>query len=105
MPQQARHAVLFILASLAAGNVNRAQQADAPKEAPQTQSKPAASQSAPADSTQSDHSSTADVQPSATSAAPKQTQLPPVHVNGGPSDNILRSARDAGFKIKVADGK
>jgi hypothetical protein len=105
MPPLAQHAVLFVLASLAAATVVRSQEADAAREAPQAESKPAAGPSAPADSTQSDHSSTANAQPAETSAAPKQTQLPPVHVNGGPSDNILRSARDAGFKIKVADGK
>jgi hypothetical protein len=55
-------------------------------------------------STQSDHSSTTGTQPKEAPAATKQTQLPPVHVNGGPSDDILRSARDAGFKIKLANG-
>jgi hypothetical protein len=31
-------------------------------------------------------------------------QVTTIVVNGGPSADILRSARDAGFKIKIADG-
>jgi hypothetical protein len=31
--------------------------------------------------------------------------LPTIQVNAGPSADILRSARNAGFKIKIADGK
>jgi hypothetical protein len=75
MSHRARHALFFVLASFAVAG--RAQQAGAPSAA---------------------------AQPAETPAASKPTQLAPVHVNGGPSDDILRSARDAGFKIKTANG-
>jgi hypothetical protein len=112
MSHRTQRALFFILAGLAAASVARAQQADAPSAAAQVESKPAAGDTAPVDtSAQSDHSSTTGSQPSNSaqpaqaSEAAKPGQLPPVHVNGGPSDDILRSARDAGFKIKVANGK
>jgi hypothetical protein len=38
-------------------------------------------------------------------AANNSAALPTIQVNGGPSADILRSARNAGFKIKIADGK
>jgi hypothetical protein len=104
MLHQSRRALFVILASLAMAVVARAQQADTPRTAAQPDPAPAASPAAPGDaSPQGVHS--ADAQPTEAQAATKQTQLPPVHVNGGPSDDILRSARDAGFKIKVANGK
>jgi hypothetical protein len=50
----------------------------------------------------------ATTEPSATSspqkAAGSSSQLPTVTVNGGPSADILRSARNAGFNIKFAGG-
>jgi hypothetical protein len=105
MQHQVQRALFLVLTSFALATLVRAQQADAPNPAAQPDSKPAASQAAPVDtSTQSDHSSTTGAQPKEAPAATKQTQLPPVHVNGGPSDDILRSARDAGFKIKLANG-
>jgi hypothetical protein len=106
MSHRARRALFFILTSYALVTVVRAQQADTSSVAAQPgQSKTKASQAAPAaDSRPSDQSSTANPPPADTAAANKPTQLPPVHVNGGPSDDILRSARDAGFKIKIANG-
>jgi hypothetical protein len=38
-------------------------------------------------------------------AAGKSQSLTTIVVNGGPSADILRSARDAGFTIKIASGK
>jgi hypothetical protein len=107
MSHQARRALFLILMSFAVVTVLQAQQADAPSAAAQPeQSKPEANPAAPvANSPPSDHSSTATPQPAEPQPAIKQTQLPPVHVNGGPSDDILRSARDAGFAIKVANGR
>jgi len=107
MSHQARRARFFILTSFAVATVLQAQQADTPGAAAQPeQSKPAANPAAPAaDSPPSDHSSTATPQPAQARPAIKTTQLPPIHVNGGPSDGILRSARDAGFTIKVANGR
>ena len=47
-------------------------------------------------------------EPSATSSPQKaaggSSQLPTITVNGGPSADILRSARNAGFNIKIANG-
>jgi pyruvate/2-oxoglutarate dehydrogenase complex dihydrolipoamide acyltransferase (E2) component len=106
MSHQARHALFFIVTSFALATVLRAQQADAPGAAAQPeQSKPEASQAAPAaNPPPSDHSSTPDPSPAEAPAASKTTQLPPVRVNAGPSPDILRSARNAGFKIKLANG-
>lgn len=112
MLHQSRPALFLVLASLAMAAVVRAQQADTPRTAAPTDPTPAAAP--PSDtSPQGVHSADAQpaaaqpaaVQPGAAQAATKQTQLPTVHVDAGPSDDILRSARDAGFKIKVANGK
>ena len=82
----------------------RAQPADTSNAAPQPDSKPGIARPA-TDDTASQTEHPANAQPTETQGATKETQLPPVHVNAGPSDDILRSAREAGFKIKVANGK
>jgi hypothetical protein len=103
---RAGRALFFILTSFTAVTGIQAQQADAPSAAVQPgQPKAEVTQAAPADSPpQSDHSATPDPKSAETPAASKPAQLPPLHVNGGPSDDILRSARDAGFKIKLVNG-
>ena len=111
-------ALFFALASFSAANFAGAQQpsaADAPRDAQSAQSqtqtetqtqaqaetqaaaKPAAPTETPATTEQS---ATANPQKPAGSSA----QLATITVNGGPSADILRSARNAGFNIKFAGG-
>jgi hypothetical protein len=98
MLHHSRRALVLILASFSMVPVVRAQQADAANAGGQPASPPPAAQAAPADTSASPQRAQAQ-------AATKAAQLPPVQVNGGPSEDILRSARDAGFKIKVVNGK
>jgi len=97
-------ALFFALTSFAIVSVIGAQQppsADDPARAQPAQPQPQAKQTPTAEST-----STSD-QPSAPSpepAASSSQSLTTVHVYGGPSADILRSARNAGFKIKIANG-
>lgn len=104
MLHRLRRTLLPILTSFAMVAAVQAQQAVATNAAAQSDSKPAADHAASSNTApQGEHSSNS--QPTDAPAATKQTQLPSVQVNGGPSDDILRSARDAGFKIKIANGK
>jgi hypothetical protein len=103
MLHRARHALFLVLTSFVLAPVV-AQQADAPNLATQSDAKPADNPSTPG-VTSLQGGPSANSPPAVAPAAAKSAQLPPVHVNGGPSEDILRSARDAGFKIKVANGK
>jgi cytoskeletal protein RodZ len=90
-----------LLVSLAWTGVLLAQQASPPI-APQGAQAPA-DQKPPAQSVSSQSSpQSADSTTPHPSSEPSST-LPAIHVNGGPSADILKSARGAGFKIKVAN--
>jgi hypothetical protein len=89
MSHRSRNALVFILASFAVASVVRAQQPktdDAAEAAALIAKANAAASHSPPD-------------------ASKTTALTTIVVNGGPSADILRSARNAGFKIKVVNGK
>ena len=116
--------LVFILASFAVVSVLRAQEpstADAaraqsgpqsqPQPRPQTQPRPQPQPQAETPTAEiaspSDHSSTPNSPPAASSssaAGSKPASLTTIVVNGGPSADILRSARNAGFTIKIANG-
>jgi hypothetical protein len=108
-------ALVFAFASFSVVGSVGAQQpsADTPREAPsaqsQTQTEPEAQSQVQAPAKPAAPSEApATTEPSATSspqkAANSPSQLPTVTVNGGPSADILRSARNAGFNIKFAGG-
>jgi hypothetical protein len=93
------HALFFILSLVGVVNGVRAQQAstDSPSAAQSEQPKPQADKAQQAKAaTAGDHSSTSSPQTAASSSAKLQ--------NIGPSADILRSARNAGFKIKKTNG-
>jgi hypothetical protein len=93
------HALFFVLSLVGVVNGVRAQQArtDSPSAAQSEQPKPQADQAQQAKAaTAGDHSSTSSPQTVANSSAKSQ--------NMGPSADILRSARNAGFKIKKVNG-
>jgi pyruvate/2-oxoglutarate dehydrogenase complex dihydrolipoamide acyltransferase (E2) component len=102
-------ALVFAFAAFAVVNSAGAQQpsADPPREASSEQSQTQAeAQAAAKPAAPSETASTADHSTTSTAqkAAGNSSQLATITVNGGPSADILRSARDAGFKIKIADG-
>jgi hypothetical protein len=105
MSCRARSVLFFILTSFAAVNAAGAQQpstdtpAGAQSEPPKAQSQPKQESTAPT-AASSDQSTATGPQPAASSAH----SLATVVVNGGPSADILRSARNAGFKVKIANG-
>jgi hypothetical protein len=103
MSHRSVNALAFILASLALAGVVRAQQPNA-DDAAKAQSGPAQSQVQQSPTAEtvspSDHASPSTPPP----AASKPPALTTIVVNGGPSSDILRSARNAGFKIKIANG-
>ena len=116
MSHRSLSAIFFILASFAVAGSVGAQQpgAEDAAAAKPAQSQPLA-QPPPAKTAPSDNSSTSSSQQPASSpqptandskaAASGSQSLPTIHVNGGPSADILRSARNAGFTIKIANGK
>jgi hypothetical protein len=100
-----------MLASVALVNVLRAQEpssdaATRVQSGPQAQ--PQATQAQTAETVSpSDHQSTPSAPVAASNSRPAENKPPSVTtivVNGGPSADILRSARNAGFKIKIANG-
>jgi hypothetical protein len=106
-------AVFFLLTSFALFSAVGAQQpsADAAKEQSgqsQSQSQPQAKQVPPAENAPaSDQSSTPSPPAAASDSKPtagSSQTLTTIVVNGGPSPDILRSARNAGFTIKIANG-
>jgi hypothetical protein len=104
-------AFLVILASVAIVSVPRAQEPSAddaarvqsgPQAQPQTTQAPT-----PETPSSSDHSATPSPPPAESNSKPaanKPPSLPTIIVNGGPSADILRSARNAGFTVKIAGG-
>jgi hypothetical protein len=96
-------ALFLAVAVFLAVNAVRAQQpsADAPSETPSEPKSDSSAKPAPPAQTASasEHSTNAPQK-----AANTPAQVTTIVVNGGPSADILRSARDAGFKIKIADG-
>lgn len=121
MSYRSRNAWFFTLAFFAVGSILRAQEpstADAarvqsaPQPPPQPQPKPESQPQVQASTAEmpspSDHSSTPGAPTTASTAQPAGSKPPSVTtitVNGGPSADILRSARNAGFTIKIANGK
>lgn len=102
-------ALFSVLALFAVVSVVRAQEPAADDAArvrsgPQAQPQPQTAK--PETPAPSEHSSAADPQP-ASDSQPTPTKSPPVTtvvVHGGPSSDILRSARNAGFTVKIAGG-
>ena len=106
-------AVLLAFASFCAANSVGAQQpsADTPRdpqsEQSQTQTEAQTQVQAPAKPAESSETASTAEHPATGNpqkAAGSPAQLTTITVNGGPSADILRSARDAGFKIKIAGG-
>jgi len=114
MSHRSWNALFFILASFAAVSVVRAQQPNADTATgvqsgqPQPQPQPQAKQAPTAETVSpSDHPSTPSPPVAASNSRPAENKPPTlttIVVNGGPSADILRSARNAGFKIKIANG-
>jgi hypothetical protein len=106
------NALVVMLASFAIVSVLRAQEPSA-DDAAQVQSGPQAqphvTQAQTAETpSPSDHPAMPNPPAVASDSPPAGNKLPSlttIVVNGGPSADILRSARNAGFKIKIADGK
>jgi hypothetical protein len=105
------NALVVSLASFAIVSVLRAQVPsadDAGRVQSGPQAQPQATQAQTAETVSpSDHPSQPSP-PAASESRPAENKPPSVTtivVNGGPSADILRSARNAGFKIKIAEGK
>jgi hypothetical protein len=124
MSHRSRNASFFTLALFAVVSVLRAQEpsaADAarvqsapqpqpPQRQPesQAQAQPQAQTPTAEMPSPGDHSSTPSPPTAASTSQPAGSKPPSVTtiiVNGGPSADILRSARNAGFTIKIANGK
>ncbi len=109
MSHRASSALVIALATFLAGSAVRAQQpstdltleAQSGQPQPQSQSQPAPTSAPPAETASKGEQAVA---ASPQKAASSSAQLATVVVNGGPSADILGSARDAGFKIKIANG-
>jgi hypothetical protein len=100
-------AFVFAITSFSVVNSVGAQQpsADTPHEAqPEHSQTQAQSPAKPAASPETASTTELPATSSPQKAASSSSQLVTITVNGGPSADILRSARDAGFKIKIADG-
>ena len=111
MSHRSRSALFFILASFAIVVVLRAQEpstSDPTKVQSGPQAQPQAKQAPTAETVSpGDHPSTASPPMAESNSRPegnKPPSLTTIVVNGGPSADILRSARNAGFKIKIANG-
>jgi hypothetical protein len=114
MSHRSWHALFFILASFAIFSVARADQpnADDPAETAAKAKRDDAAEAA-AKANADDAAAAAALIAKANAAAAKTSKpaadksqsLTTIVVNGGPSADILRSARNAGFTIKIADGK
>ena len=95
------HALFFVLSLVGVVNGVRAQQArtDSPSAAQSEQPKPQADQAQQAKAaTAGDHSGRRPATQTVANSSAKS------HKNMGPSADILRSARNAGFKIKKVNG-
>jgi hypothetical protein len=101
-------ALFFILASFAVVSLVRAQEPSAADAARAPQPQQQAAQTPTTETpTPSDHSSTPSPPPPGSKSQPTADKPPSVTtivVNGGPSADILRSARNAGFTVKIAGG-
>lgn len=108
MSHRSRSALFFILASFTVGGIVGAQEPKADDAARAPQSQPQAAQTAAAETpSASDPSSTTAAPPAENNSQPaanKPSSLTTLVVNGGPSADILRSARNAGFAVKIAGG-
>jgi hypothetical protein len=93
---------LAVAASLTVNAVRAQQPSEVPSEtqAEQPKSELSAKPAPPAQTASASEHSTNTPQKAASTPA----QVTTIVVNGGPSADILRSARDAGFKIKIANG-
>jgi hypothetical protein len=101
MSYLARRAMLVILSSLSVVTAVDAQQPSSDAAATAQSVQPQVQPKQQAETASSSAQSTAaSPQPAATNAH----SLATVVVNGGPSADILRSARNAGYKIKIANG-
>ena len=122
MSHRSRSAIFFILASFAVAGSVGAQQpasedageaklAQPPAKPPQPEKTASAGDSStsglqqPVSSAQQPASTPQPPANDSKTAASGSQSLPTIHVNGGASADILRSARDAGFTVKIANGK
>ena len=120
MSHRSSGSLFFILASFALVSVLRAQEpstADAARaqsaQQPQSQPQPQSQLQPQVETPKTETASSSDQSPtvssppaasSSPSAGNKSASLTTITVNGGPSADILRSARNAGFTIKIANG-
>ena len=109
MSHRSWSALFFILASIPVVSVVRAQTPivdDAARVESKSQAQSQATQTPTAEApSPSDHSSTPRPPPPATNSQPAaKPSITMIVVNGGPSADILRSARNAGFTVKIAGG-
>jgi len=111
MSHRSWNALFFVLALFPVISVLHAQEPsadDTTRAQPGPQAQPQATQAPTAKTpSPSDHSSAPSPPAAASSsqaAANKPSSLTTIVVNGGPSADILRSARNAGFTIKIAGG-
>jgi hypothetical protein len=109
MSHRSWNALFFILASFAVFSVVRAQEPHADDAAAVQSGQPQAKQVPKAEAVSpGNHPSTPNPPVAASISSPPAENKPPslttIVVNGGPSADILRSARNAGFKIKIANG-
>jgi hypothetical protein len=110
MSRRSSRTLFCMLASFAVISVVHAQEPSADDTArvqsgPQAQPQPQTPK--PETPPPSDHSSTPSPAPAASNSQPAANKSPSVTtivVNGGPSADILRSARNAGFTVKIAGG-
>ncbi len=109
MSHRSWNTLAFILAAFAVVSVVRAQQPNTDEAAAVQSGQPQAKQTPTAESVSpSDRQSAPSAPAAANNSRPagnKPASLTTIVVNGGPSSDILRSARNAGFTMKIANGK
>jgi hypothetical protein len=108
MSHRSWNALFFVLASFAVITVVRAQQPN--DDAVKSQQPQSQAEQSPAAQTESASDQSATPSPPAAASNSKPAAGSPqsvttIVVNGGPSADILRSARNAGFTVKIANGK
>jgi hypothetical protein len=106
MSHRASGALFFILTSFVVVGAVHAQEPKADEAARPPQTQPQAAPTATAQTPTPGDQSTPAPQPDSKSqsAADKQQPVTTIVVNIGPSADILRSARNAGFTVKIAGG-
>jgi hypothetical protein len=108
MSHRSWSALFFVLASFAVISIVHAQQPN--DDAVKSQQPQSQAEQSPAAQTESssNHSETPSPPAAASNSKPaagSSQSVTTIVVNGGPSADILRSARNAGFTVKIANGK